>query len=286
MRRREFIGAAALLPLAAVRQASAQERPRVINTISYNVLGCRGYPETPQNRERLLADRGQLSERTAKALKEFAPDWVTFQEGPQVDKIRRIADAMEMRFAFFPGGWEGDDEYPGGFPGAVVSCWPIVESESRPSATGPHDVELFTRHLGRAKLDTPIGTLHVVSAHLHPSDLAVRAAEVTAVIALVRALNSDAEVVLQGDFNHMPDGPEYPRWKEAGLVDVLAKLGSDGATFPSTGPKRRIDYIWATPKLAEAARIGRVLSDPPFAPADEASYGLSDHVPVFASFAV
>lgn len=100
----------------------------------------------------------------------------------------------------------------------------------------------------------------------------------------------DAPVILLGDFNATPDAGEPPihkvlsrsfldAWSAAPTgslipVDVVPykEVSSyDGATFPSDGPKKRIDYIWLRPRDAwtvERCWVGGTLG--------------SDHLPLFA----
>ncbi|MEA3365334.1 MAG: endonuclease/exonuclease/phosphatase family protein [Candidatus Hydrogenedentes bacterium] len=287
LNRRGFLRVASAGVLASAGTVRAGEKERLWRTISYNVLGFRGYPNLRRTRERLTERRERHPELTAKALEAFSPAVVTLQEGPPEEQVARFAKALGMHYAYFPGGWGGDKAYPGGFPGAVVTRFKVEESENRPSAGEPHDETLFTRHLGRAKLATPVGPLHVISAHFHASDHEVRMREARAIIELITQLHESAPVLLQGDLNHTPEDPEYAVWVEAGLVDVgKAKGIGNTPTFSSTKPGKRIDYIWATAEVAETARQAQVLNKPPFVPEpdDPASYALSDHMPVMAEF--
>jgi len=91
----------------------------------------------------------------------------------------------------------------------------------------------------------------------------------------------------QGDLNHRPDGPEYGRWREAGLVDAYRRDGETSEfTFPSTTPRQCIDYIWSNAVLARRGSAARVLFEGPFRtnPEDPRSFALSDHLPVLADF--
>ncbi len=285
--RRAFLGAAAAGLASA---AFAQERASGgLRTITYNVLGCRGYPETLANRNRLEAARPRMPERIALELALYDPDIVTLQEGPPEDAVAVMAAELDRAYAFFPGGWEGNDRYPGGFPGAVLSRFPIIEWRNAPiSGDGPRPDDLFTRHLGYAALEAPRGALHVFSAHLHPNDRAVRLREIETLLALVQPILDRKEPVLvQGDFNHRPGSPEYRRWQRAGLRDVFAAVGAGpGETFPSTKPGRRIDYVWAGGPLAARVATSRVLNEGGFRrnPDDPASFALSDHLPLLAEF--
>ncbi len=284
--RRVFLSTTAAALAASALPVHGQGVGR-LRTISYNVLAFRGYPRTKTTRDFLDSRVGEHPELTARALKEFAPDIVTLQEGPAEELVKRFAAELEMNYVWFPGGWEGNDTYPGGFPGAVITPYPIVDSESRPSAGVPHDATLFTRHLGRAELKTPFGRLHVVSVHFHASDHDARMKEAAAVVALIDKLHVSGPVLLQGDLNHRPEDPEYAVWKDAGLIDVAANHGMGQApTFSSTNPSGHIDYIWATPELGGTSTHAEVLNSPPFAPKpdDVGSYALSDHMPVLVDF--
>lgn len=278
---------AAVAASTPISRAIAQERPS-FTSISYNILACRGYPHPAANPERIERQASQNPDRTVLELALYAPDILTLQEAPPKESVARIAAGLGMNFAFFDAGWEGNAEYPGGFPGAVITRFPIRASKSFPMPAGERLLELFTRHWGVAELDLEGDTLHVFSAHLHPSEDETRVAEIRAIIAVIRPLlDSGADFVLQGDLNHTPEGPEYALWIQAGLVDCLAAAGAGNEpTFPSTGPRRRIDYIWASPALGGRVHLGRVLNEGAFRshPDDAQSVALSDHLPVLARF--
>jgi len=287
LNRREFLGLSAAGVLSLNYRAGAAEKENTFRTISYNVLAFRGYANTGAGRRRIEERRARHPELTGKALAVFSPDIVTLQEGPSEENVARFAETLGMRYAYFPGGWKGDEKYPGGFPGAIVTRFEIGETQNRPSAGAPHDEALFTRHLGRAKLATPFGPLHVVSAHFHASEHKTRMREAAAIIDLINMLRETAPVLLQGDLNHRPTDPEYALWVEAGLVDIGKSKGiGDQPTSTSVRPRNRIDYIWSTPKLAKMAKGAAVLDKPPFVPDPDvpSSYALSDHLPVMAEF--
>ena len=277
--------------LLAFRTASAvaDEKKQTFRTISYNVLAFRGFPRTRTTRDLLDANREQHPEMTAEALAAFAPDIITLQEGPSEEVVARFAAKLGMNYAYFPGGWKGNKTYPGGFPGAVVSRYAIEDSRNRPSAGGRHSGALFTRHLGYAKLAAPFGMLHVVSTHFHASEHDTRMLEAAAVIDLIKQLRETGPVLFQGDLNHRPTDPEYALLDDANLVDVGKKAGiGEEPTASSIRPRSRIDYIRATPDLAEKACHAAVLNTPPFIPTPDepVSYALSDHLPVMAEFSL
>lgn len=257
-------------------------RATALRTITYNVLACRGYPSTDDNQAILRQARKQVPARIALELALYEPDIITFQESPAKSVVADIANRMGMNHTYFHGG----------FPGAVISRFEIMETTNKPLAPGadPDDVKgLFTRHWGRAVLKTEDGELVVYSAHLFPGDREdIRAKEVTQMLAAMKVdLESDRSTILQGDLNHTPDGPEYQRWVEVGLRDAFAASGAgDGFSIPSTEPRVRIDYVWAHGPLADCLTECRVLFEGAFRtnPRDSKSFALSDHIPVLAVF--
>jgi endonuclease/exonuclease/phosphatase family metal-dependent hydrolase len=293
--RREFLrSAAAVGVLGSVgvspdARAAESPAPATLRTITYNIYEAKGWSrqkylskemDKPAGPEHLL----DMARRFADALRVFAPDLVTFQESPAREIIEAIAKHLEMKFAYFPSGEN--------WPGALLTRFEIASSRNCPIAGGgERPKDLFTRHWGTAVLKTPGGELIVHSVHLHPSKSEVRALEVTEVIkAIEPVLAAKRPLILQGDFNHPPTGPEYPRWKEAGLIDIFETFGVNAPeTIPADKPEGRIDFVWASRPLAKRAKGAQVLNRPPFRPekeGDPASLSLSDHMPVLAMFAM
>lgn len=287
MHRRRFLGlACAAAGALFVPGASAASGP--LRTITYNILGCRGYPNTRDTRQRLATLKPQVPERIALELALYGPDIVTFQEGPAEEVVAAIADRLGMRYAYFPGGWPGNDDWPGGFPGAVLTRFDIVESENCPLVGGTRPDDLLTRHWGRATLRTGEGELRVFSAHLHPSEFSTRMREIDLMLEVVGpVMESGARFLLQGDFNLTPDSAEHKKLRDAGLVDCFNAMGSGPTkTFSSARPRQRIDYVWTAGPLANRLKSCRVLYEGAFRTyeEDEGSVALSDHVPVLAEF--
>jgi endonuclease/exonuclease/phosphatase family metal-dependent hydrolase len=96
------------------------------------------------------------------------------------------------------------------------------------------------RGLLETRLDTPAGPVAVFCTHLGlPAD--DRGVQVARIIEIISQCGVPA--LLAGDFNEDPDGPNHAALLAAGLVN----LGPETFTFPSTGPSRRIDYVYGTP---------------------------------------
>lgn len=279
--RRTFLLTAGAV-LLAPRGADAQREtdpPSRLRTIAYNVLKMTGYPAN-QARQAVRDLRREMPRNFAQALRRFVPDVIALSESPDEPIVADLARALGMRYVFFE---SGED-----WPGAIMTRYEIVESTNAPMRGGtarPED--LFTRHWGAVTLDTPGGRLRVHSVHLHPSDPEVRMREVQLILESVQRDAESAPVLVQGDFNFTPNTPEYEAMKNSGLVDTFSAKGQGFEfTFSSEKPSRRIDYIWATPKLAESLIEARVIFDEPFKrdATDPDSYALSDHLPVMGTF--
>ncbi len=267
-------------------QGTAPETDR-LRTISYNVLACSGYRDRKDERSSPRPDipRSQMTARFALELALYKPDIITFQESPNAETIADIARRMGFKHTcFFPSGQA--------WPGSLMTRFPILKHENCPLVSfDKRPDKLFTRHWGRAVLETNEDPLAIYSAHLFPGGGSVtrREPEVTEMLKVMREdLDSGRSMLFQGDLNHKPDGPEYTRWVEAGLVDCYASRGKGPPeTIPSTRPAARIDYIWAHGPLTERLSECRVLFEGAFRtnPDDPGSIALSDHLPVMATFA-
>lgn len=295
--RRDVLKAGSALALAgtlgaeAILGAQSESTPsngqsRRFRTITYNVLACMGYRNKKDDRRsyRPAIPREQMTTRFALELALYQPDIVSFQESPGERVVAEIAEKAGLRHhCFFPSGQA--------WPGAVMSRYRIVEFTNCPlKSFKERPAELFTRHWGRAVLGTPTGELTVYSAHLFPggSNPGRREPEVSEMLKVMASdIEANRSILLQGDLNHRPDGPEYKRWVEAGLVDTFAAKGvGQPHTIPSDNVQARIDYIWAHGPIAGRLRECRVLYEGAFRtnPDDPGSIALSDHVPVMTTF--
>lgn len=261
-----------------------------LRVIAYNILKCTGWPADRELAKRAVA-RGQIAGRIALELALYEPHVVNFSESPDEKLTREIAERLGMHHVRFPSG--------GDWPGTLLSKFEVLESQNAPVASGSRPAELFTRHWGRAVLKHPSGQpLIVHSAHLYPvQDPTIRLREIDAMLEAMQSdLKAGGSLILMGDLNHTPDSPEYPKWREAGLVDTFAAVGAsaaspanpDGKTFAADEPRVRIDYVWCAGPLARNIKSSRSLWDGAFRtnPVDDQSFALSDHVPQFAAFSV
>ena len=276
---------------------------KTLRTISYNVFnGCIGYkgingrdlpPGAQSDRVKAAREMGQIPIRIAQELALYQPDIINFSEGPDEKTIAAMADILGMNYAFFPGAKNGT----GHFPGAILTPFEIVSSQTRPFAANNGDLEeLFTRHWGKATLRLPNGKPIVVhSAHLWPfakeeNDTRIRLDEIAALqAAIAQDLAGDADsVLLQGDLNHAPDTQEYKQLNNGSLVDVFLAGGEGGEGYTTNAIKltKRIDYIYCAGALTKQIKAFRVLFEGGFRMNndDPNGFALSDHLPILADF--
>ena len=284
--RRKFLGNSmmAIAGLGALSLPNAvygqfPVRNKKFRVISYNVLKCTGHPE-----ER-VENKEVIPSLMAKELAKYSPDVINFSESPDEPVVKRIADELNMDYAFFPSG--------GYWPGAIISSHKIVDSTNVPLVSGSRPEDLFTRHWGKATLELPNGELlEIHSVHLYPNSnpvsAAIRTREISEILRSMEAkIGLKESMIVMGDLNLVPESPEHAQWMEAGFVDTYLKVGKgDGLTIPVDVPKRRIDYVLAHGPMADQIVESRALFEGGFRfdQSDSESYALSDHLPQFAEF--
>jgi endonuclease/exonuclease/phosphatase family metal-dependent hydrolase len=278
--RRRFLGAVGLGLVCRPGRGDVTTRPQGgLVSIAYNVMKCVGWPEG-YAKKRLGNVVEKVPELTGQALAAYGPDLINFSEAPDKPIVRRIAERLGMKFAFFPSG-----EF---WPGAILSRFEIIEHRNCPVVEGARPKQLFTRHWGRATLKTPFGEVVVHSAHLYPMHVKVRQEEAVEMLRVIEPdIKAGRSVLVQGDLNLPPTEANYKRFIDAGLVDSQAAAGNPvQGTITAAGPHVRIDYIFAAGPIARQIKECRPLFEGPFRtdPADKQSFALSDHLPVMARF--
>lgn len=219
-----------LLLLAGCRAPAAGPRP--FRVMTYNLHHGEG-----------VDGRVDL-ERVAAVIREQAADLVALQE---VDRgvqrtARRDFPAELAALTGLTCVFSNNFSFQGGeYGNAVLSRFPVKRWTNT--------------HLRMLRPGEQRGVLQVVvevrgrklvflSTHLdYRRDDAERLASV-AQLREVLAGYAGLPVVVAGDFNDMPDSRTWAAMAEQ-FDDVWLRAGAGGGfTFPSTGPDRRIDYIW------------------------------------------
>ncbi|WP_461037350.1 endonuclease/exonuclease/phosphatase family protein [Streptomyces mayteni] len=223
-----------------------------------------------------------------------------------------LAEELGMHWAWAPGEvfahWRGRvPGPPAGVGNAVLSRWPIADTEVRrlPTAEGPEEVRtaLF------ALVEAPGARLPFFTTHLHsdPAGSAVRLAQVAALAGFVaeRRGGTPFPPVITGDFNAEPDSDELrlfggtltePAVPGQLLLDAWRFAAPDrpAATWELDNPlvsgatafEARIDYIHVGPPgpagEGRVTGVRRTAAGP--APAGTGAWP-SDHAAVVAELA-
>ncbi len=103
---------------------------------------------------------------------------------------------------------------------------------------------------------------------------------------------ANGKVLLIGDFNAYEEEAPIEILVDAGYVDLVEELGDDAFTFKFSGRFGRLDYVFASSKLAKKvtdAEVWQINSIAPTGyiyfndPIDNTAHGSSDHDPVVVS---
>ena len=188
-------------------------------------------------------------EAMARVIEAESPDIVALQEvsrgwavNGSVDMLVWLSQRLEMDYVWGP----ATDAVWGN---AVLSRFPIAEYQNHEMPN--NDTIRLDRAFLTAKIDLGGGeVLDVVATHFHSGDgdSALRVPQARAVL---EAVDSSRTTVLLGDLNAPPGDPEILLIASAGLRDAFVASGAtgDGFTSRADSPRRRIDYVWASPDL-------------------------------------
>lgn len=284
MNRRAFLlasGAAACAALDGTGMIPAQTAAGTrFRTITYNLRECTGWGLRREQQQRLARMRPQLAERMALELALYAPDVITLVEAPPEAEVARMARMLGMECR------HGNDASPG----AVLTRCKVLEWDARPEGrNAPYAKEQRPKHCARTVLETVSGPVILYSLHFTARNEERRLQELTTALDVMKDdIASGQSLLVQGDLNHSQQKPEYARWVDAGLQDAFRlKGGGIEQTLGAAKPTMRIDYIWVHGPLLAQLQECRVLFEGAFRtnPEDPGSVGLSDHLPLMATFA-
>ncbi len=205
------------------------EPPPDLRAATYNILAAKRGIDG-------LVDTLAAMEADVIALQEVDVNTRRFE---RVDLPSELGRRLGMHHAFVR-----HRRYQGGEIGvALLSRTPIhnVKREAAPRS----GLAMLT-----ADVQSASGTLHVIVVHTHPTDPrdppkrrtrldALRLAETTAAAELA---SGKQRVLVMGDFNATPKGPEYDAM-ESVLQDACPR---GGPTWPASLPVLQLDYIWTS----------------------------------------
>lgn len=209
-------------------------------------------------------------ERQAKIIRDADADLVALQEVDQgtkrmngLDEPAKFAELTRMKPAF-----GRSMDYDGGKYGNVVlTRHEIVDAKTTalPSAPGeePRSVVVTTIKLTTGQ------TVKVAGTHLNHRNEAERTEQAKRAVELV-AGEGKTPTLLAGDFNAEPTSTAVKAVVAAGFRDAADGTPGVGPTIPAFRPKKRIDYVFASPAGQWKVVETKVLDEP------EAS----DHRPV------
>lgn len=194
-----------------------------------------------------------------KTVRGAAPDVVALEEVDRrterasgVDQLKRLEEALGMRGVFSAHNHTPDAK--GGETGtALFSRFDIRDFRKHPSIPGSPLTFLS------ASLRTPNGSLHILVVHLYPTHPfesrelkkrhdEVRLREAQRVAAFARSLGEP--VVILGDFNDTARSRPYQEFASTFQDACKVAGGLLENTWPASIPITRIDYVFASPRLA------------------------------------
>lgn len=220
---------------------------KTIRILSWNILAMRGWCPGEHPEHSPGPTRFGVANELAEVIHRLKPDLVALQECPDLEATAGLARRLGMGLAYFEAGWKGNDHWPGGFPGAILSAHPMDDIRDETALSRDLPASCFERHWGSAMIHSPIGPLRVHAYHCCADWAgqrhdAIRQAEMEAVAGRVAP---DLPTVLIGDHNARPGDPSLDVLTHHGLLDAHVCAGQgQGFTDPADEPTQRIDQCW------------------------------------------
>ncbi|MDH5616675.1 MAG: endonuclease/exonuclease/phosphatase family protein, partial [Acidimicrobiia bacterium] len=177
------------------------------------------------------------------AFQEISRGWLI---GGSTDLVTWLSEELSMPYVtFFP--TTGDPLWGN----AIMSKYPIVGE-----STGTLPMEDARPQRGYLAAQIDLGDsedLLVITTHLadrdargNPDPSGLHVLQVGAILA---AWGGRPDTILVGDMNARPHTPEMDLVLAAGLVDAWTNGDGEGFTAPSTGPNKRVDWMFHTSDL-------------------------------------
>ncbi len=231
--------------------------PTTVTVLTYNI-----YHGEDANGESNL-------DAVALIINALKPDLVALQEvDKKTTRVKGLDLTAELRKRTEMRGIFGKAmDYAGGEYGEAVLCrHPIVKVRNNPL---PHSPDAEPRTALEVHVELPSGERIIfVGTHLdHVRDQTDRMAQAGRIVELYKDI--DLPMILAGDLNAVPDSDPInllcSQW-------TCADPNDPQPTFPSAGPKRKIDYIMFKPNHRWKVLTKRVFDDKV----------TSDHCPMYA----
>ena len=244
------------------------------------MLGCRGYQPAMDTPAAFADVSPVLVSALAQRIRHWQLGILIIQEAPPQEWVTHLGSLCNMHTTFFPAQSEPGPSYPFGFPGAVLSRFPLSDEKDCATAWRSAGDPCFARFWGTVQvhvhhLPLCVGASHFCSDWGGVNRESTRLAE-AAVISKETSVD-----VLGIDCNAQPNEQPIATMRAAGWRDawVEARNTAAGATILANQPSRRIDYLWLAPTSPWRVRSAQVINDVTIR-VDGAVLFLSDHCPV------
>lgn len=227
-------------------------------------------------------DRKVDVDRIAKLIQSEKPDVVALQEVDRgvertnkIDIVTKLADLTEMTYAF----GKTIDFQGGDYGNAFLTRFPILEEHNL-----LYKMVRQGEQRGLLQLVLEINGEEVVVADTHFDSGAGDTARASSAEELKTALREylPRPVIVCGDFNDAPDSRTMSHLKRDFVDTWEQTTAGNGFTFPSDGPRKRIDYVF-TLKKPKPDSVSVVIQLRPVS-ARVPQTTASDHLPVVVEF--
>lgn len=275
-----------LMPATAhpqdVNQSRISDVPPSIRVVAFNVLGLRGFPLEKGAPIHFSTPSPELVRELAERLLQWDADIILLQEAPPKEVVKELADLCGMHFVFFPTRAKPSPDWPFGFPGALLTKWPLQDAAAWAGESGEVGDDLFQRHWGEATVRIGNHPLRVSGLHLC-ADWGGVFRESTRLAELEILLRKTRADLIAGDFNMLPESAPWHRLQESGWRDgwLEAEAQGGGLTSDSRNPRNRIDYFWLAPDSPWRFQNAQVLENIRVTVGQDTVF-LSDHLPILA----
>lgn len=263
-----------------VHPGEDQDAVQTIRVVTFNILGLRGFPVTKGSPIVFPNPSPDLVVELASRTKEWRVDVLVIQEAPPEEVVRELAARCGMNHVFFSTRSQPSADWPFGFPGALLSKWPLSGAVAWGGADLTVGDDLFQRHWGEATVLINDKPLRIAGLHLC-ADWGGVFRESTRLAELGLLLSTTRADLLAGDFNMRPGSAPWLDLYKKGWRDLWNETGkkTGGMTSDTREPTARIDYFWLAPNSAWKFRKVLVLPNV-LVEIDQNPVFLSDHLPV------